>query len=211
MTPAETSHESPFVTIWDTPRETIRYIVSTDPRRHVNLLFFLAGALGGLAVWARLTERLDVPPAAVPVVCAMAGLVAIPLGHVGAWYKCFVGRLLGGQASRPEVVAVAAWSTVPTVVGTALLWAIRFVLYGAEVLRSEHPAIDASPRIVQLTLEIATMLFSAWSLCVSVIGFAEVNRFSIARSIATSLATPILGAALLVAIFVAAVLLRANQ
>lgn len=208
MTPEQTSHESPFVTIWEAPRETIRHIVSTDPRRHVNTLFFLAGAIGGLAVSVRLAEHRDVPLPAVPILCVGAGLLAIPLGHVGAWYKRFVGRLLGGQASRPEVVAVAAWSTVPTIVGSALLWAVRFGLYGTEVLRPDHPTIDASPRMLQLALEIATMLFSVWSLCVSVIGFAEVNRFSIARSIATSLVTPLLLAILAVTFVVAAVVLR---
>jgi hypothetical protein len=36
----------PFVTIWESPRETIRRVVATDPRRWVNLLFFASGFFG---------------------------------------------------------------------------------------------------------------------------------------------------------------------
>src|SRR5262249_42194986 len=124
MTPESMSDESPFITIWDAPRETIRRIVDRDPRFLVNPLFFAAAAVGTLDVLAELAQRFPIPPLMVPLACAVTGLIAIPLGHMNAWYKRFVARLFGGQATQQEAAAVAAWATVPTVIGHAALWAI---------------------------------------------------------------------------------------
>jgi hypothetical protein len=211
MTPEQTFDESPLIRIWEAPRETIRQIVSRDPRRGVTTLFFAAGAIGALDGLAQLGERFTLPLVAVPVVCVLTGIVAIPFGHMGAWYKRLVGRWLGGQATQPEVVAVAAWATVPTIVGHAALWLVRFALYGTEILQTNHPTIDASPRIVQLSLGLAATGFSLWSVYVSVVGFAEVNRFSVARSVATSLLTPVLILTAGIAILVGVIVFRASR
>ena len=130
---------------------------------------------------------------------------------MGAWYKRLVGRWLGGQATQPEVVAVAAWATVPTIVGHTALWLVRFALYGTEILQTNHPTIDASPRIVQLSLGLAATGFSLWSVYVSIVGFAEVNRFSVARSVATSLLTPVLILTAGIAILVGVIVFRASR
>ncbi len=211
MTPEQTLDESPLISIWEAPRETIRQIVSRDPSYGVTALFFAAGAVGALDGLAQIGERFTLPLMAVPVLCLLTGLVAIPLGHLSAWYKRLIGRLFGGQATQREVVAVAAWATVPTIVGHAALWVIRFALYGTEILQPEHPTIDASPRIVQLSLGLAATGFSVWSIYVSIVGFAEVNRFSVARSVATSLLTPVLILTTGVAILVGVIMFRASR
>src|SRR5262249_17744289 len=114
------------------------------------------------------------------------GLLNVPIGHMNAWYKRWVGGLLGGDATRIEVAAVAAWSLVPTIVGHGGLWIARFALYGRELFAVEHPTIDPAPPLVRPSFCIGALLFSGWSLAISVVGFAEVNRFSIARSIGTT-------------------------
>jgi hypothetical protein len=208
MTPEPTLDESPFITIWDAPRETIRQIVARDPGRGVSALFFAAGAIAALDGLAELAQHVSMPPLALPLMCVVTGVVTIPLGHLGASYKQLVGRMLGGQATRREATAVAAWSVIPTTVGHAALWMTRFALYGGEVLSAEHPTMDAAPGIVRLSLGLAAMLFSLWSFYVSVVGFAEVNRFSIARSIATSVLAPLLVLAVGALVVVAVVLVR---
>jgi Yip1 domain len=214
MTPEPTTDdtaESPFIGIWDAPRETIRRIAARDPWRHVNALFFAAGVVGALDGFSQLADAVPVPPIAVPVFCAMTGLVAIPFGHLGAWYKRLVGRLLGGQARQRDVVAVAAWSSVPMIVGHAAICGIRVALYGGEVFRADHPTMDASSALLQRSLGLAAMLFSGWSLYVSVVGFAEVNRFSIGRSVATTILTPLLIVAAFIAILVGVIAFRAGR
>src|SRR5258705_5304834 len=74
--------ESPFVTIWESPRETIRRVVATDPRRWVNALFFASGFVGVLTSWPRLLTLLEnveieVPLVLVPVTAVGVGLLTI--------------------------------------------------------------------------------------------------------------------------------------
>src|SRR6185369_10030103 len=78
--------ESPFVTIWESPRETIRRVVATDPRRWVNALFFASGFVGVLMSWPKLLTLLaqleiEVPLVLVPVAAVFVGLMTILTGH----------------------------------------------------------------------------------------------------------------------------------
>jgi len=179
--------ESPFVTIWEAPRATIRRLVATDPRRHVNALFFASGTVGTLTGLARSSDQFALPLMAIPLAALGFGALNVPGGHLNAWYKRWVGGLLGGTASRDAVVTVAAWSTVPVIVGHSALLLLQIALYGLEPFSAEHPTMDASSALLQLTFTLGTTLFTGWTVIVSIFGFAEVNRFSIWRSIATSL------------------------
>jgi hypothetical protein len=188
----EEPRESPFVTIWEAPRETIRYVVATDPWRWVAVLFFASGFVGALSSLPTTLEQrleLDVPVAVIFGVAVGFGLLAIPFGIGNAMFKRWVGSLLGGDARWQAVVAVGAYASIPSTVGYALVLAIQTALYGLEPFRPTHPTMDAAPPLVGLTMWLGLGLASFWSVCVSVVGFAEVNRFSIARSIATSLLT----------------------
>jgi hypothetical protein len=188
MTSAEDgADESPFVTIWETPRATIRRVVATDPRRRVNALFFAAGAVGTLSGLAGASDRIVLPPLAIALACLGVGALNLPIGHMNAWYKRWVGGLLGGTASRAAVVAVGAWATLPVIVGHGGLCLLQIALYGMEPFSAEHPTMDAASPLLRTTITLGRVLFTGWSAIVSISGFAEVNGFSIVRSIATSL------------------------
>jgi hypothetical protein len=99
----EQPRESPFITIWEAPRETIRWVVATDPRRWVVALFFLSGFVGTLSSLPTTLEQqleLEVPVPVIFAGAAMLGLLAIMSGILNAWFKRWVGSLLGGDASR---------------------------------------------------------------------------------------------------------------
>jgi Yip1-like protein len=184
--------ESPFVTIWEAPRETIRRVVATGPRRWVNALFFASGLVGVLMSWPRLLTLLErveieVPLVLVPVIAILFGSITILTGHLNAWYKRWVGALLGGDASRAAVVVVSAYASIPSTVGYALVLAIQLALFGAEPFSQAHPTMDAASPLLMRTLSLAAFASSVWAVCLSIVGFAEVNRFTVARSIATSL------------------------
>jgi len=181
------AEESPFVTIWEAPRATIRRVVATDPHRRVNALFFAAGAVGTLSGFASSSDRLALPPFAIALVCLGVGLLNLPMGRLNAWYKRWVGGLLGGNASRDAVVAVGAWATVPVSAGHGGLCLLQIALYGMEPFSAEHPTMDAASPLLRTSITLGRVLFTGWSAIVSISGFAEVNGFSIARSIATSL------------------------
>ena len=188
--PREGPAESPFVTIWESPRETIRRVVATNPRRWVNGLFFASGFFGTLtSLPTALEERIEieVPLEWIGAAALGIGLLSMVSGHLNAWYKRWVGTLLGGDAPRAAVVAVSAYASIPATVGHALVLAIEVALFGTEPFSPTHPAMDAASPLLTRTLSLGAFLSTVWAVCVSIVGFAEVNRFSIGRSIATSL------------------------
>jgi len=201
--------ESPLITIFEAPRETIRWVVATDPRRRVSALFFASGFVGALSsLPTTLEEKLEitVPIAGVLAIAVIIGIITIATGILNGWYKHWVGGLLGGKASRRAVVAVAAYASIPSTVGYAVVLAIEIALYGFEPFQPLHLAMDAAPTLLTLTMWLGLGLASFWSICVSVVGFAEVNRFSIARSIATSVLAVFIIAVWITAMAVAAVI-----
>ncbi len=181
MTP---KNESPFVTIWEAPRATIRRIVDSDPRLHVNLLFFGGGVVGMLSA-LRSHATFDIPPLFAAGGCILLGLLSVPFSHMGAWYMRSIGGWLGGTASRQEVAAAFAWAGVPTVVGGLALWVLQFALFGTELLSPERPTIDAASPLLLMTLRLAALLLGVWTSTASLLCFAEVNRFSVLRSLTT--------------------------
>ena len=199
VAPSDQAAESPFVTIWEAPGATIRRLVAVDPRRHVNVLFFLSGVVGTLMALVRSTDQFTLPPVAIAPAAFAYGVVNVPLGHLNAWYKRWVGGLLGGPATRQAVALVGAWSAVPVIVGHGLLLVIQVALYGLEPFSDEHPTMDAASPLLGLAFSLGSALCTIWGVIVSVVGFAEVNGFTLGRSIATSaLALVILTTAILV-------------
>jgi hypothetical protein len=194
MTPEAVAEESPLFTIWEAPRSTIRRIVDTDPRRGVNGLFFVAGAVAGLHVLAGRLDMLGLPLVAVPIACIVFGILYVPIGHLNALYRRWLGSWLGGTATRIEVAAASAWASVPVVVGHGTIWLVRLALYGSEALAAEHPTIDAASPLLRTTLDLGEVLFTLWSIAISLVGFAEVNRFSITRAIATAVLATLIAA-----------------
>ena len=171
----------------------------------MNALFFASGCFGALSsLPTALEERLEieVPLVWIGVLAVVIGLMAIPSGYLNAWYKRWVGTLLGGDAPAAAVVAVSAYASIPATVGHALVLAIQVALFGAEPFTSPHPAMDAASPLLTRTLSLAAFASSVWAVCLSIVGFAEVNRFTIARSIATSLL-----AVLFIAVTIAGVLI----
>ena len=175
--------ESPFITIWESPRATIRRIVDADPRRLVPLLFFAGGVRSGMTIPIPASISPEMFPLVLALVCVGAGVIAIPMSYGSAWYLRWIGSWFGGIASRAEVRASIAWAAVPSIVGTALLLGIRLALYGTEIFRDEQPTVDAASPLLTTSLSLAPLIFAVWSGVASIVCFAEVNRFSTTRAV----------------------------
>jgi len=208
MTPDDVADESPFVTIWEAPRATIRRIVESDPRRHVNLLFFGGGIVAVLNALRSHAPAVDLPAVLVLGACAGVGLASIPFSHLGAWYMRWIGGLLGGTASRREVAAAFAWASVPSVLGGLVLWVGQLALFGTELFRPDRPTIDAASPLLLQTMRLASILLGMWAATASMLCFAEVNRFSVLRSLGAWLLSIVVIAAGLALPVVAFFLLR---
>jgi hypothetical protein len=188
-----TAHESPFVTVWEAPRETIRRVVRDDPARHVNALLFAVGAAGFVESVTSTPPSSDWSPVTLAAAAAAIGVVSLGVGRLSAAYLRWVGALLGGVASRAEVLAAYVWSSVPSVAVALLVALVRFGVFGRAILGTEQSAATAAAPLLARTLWLAAMLGGLWSGVLGLVCYAEVNRFSIARAFAAELLAAAIG------------------
>jgi hypothetical protein len=177
---SQTNTASPFISIWTKPRETIRQIVETDPKKYVIVLAMLAGISQTLDRLSTRNYGDSLPVVAILAIGLVLGPIAgiISLYFGGALYR-WSGSLLGGQASPEEVRAAIAWSSVPTIFALPL-WIPQLLIFGQELFTRETPKIDANPILLVVLLSFAfiEIVMGIWGVIVLLKCLGEVNKFS---------------------------------
>jgi hypothetical protein len=176
---------TPWVMICTSPRETIRAIVDTDPRRRFVMLALLAGLAGavfqpGSAVWY------------VAVVAPLASLVGL---WVSGWLVSWTGGLLGGVASPVEVRAALAWAEVPNILA-AVIAGPTLVFLGA-----------GEETFAPVARAVFGILVGIWVSILNLVCVSEVHRFSLWRALgATLLAGLVVGVPVVLGVLIAVLL-----
>ena len=178
---------APWVTIWTSPRATIRRIVDTDPGKFAVGIAWVAGALGALdfeisaqrtqtggAVMARWLDSIGALGFAA-FACILGLFGVAMLFFLGRPYR-WSGEILGGTAQSVEVRAAIAWAQVPAIYITVLGVV-------AAIIASPEPAPTAPFPLWSLVRGI----LGVWALVISLKTLAEVHRFSAWRGLGTVL------------------------
>ncbi len=176
-TTAETpTQSSPWLTAWIAPRETIRRIIATNPRRQILLLAALLGIANLLSM------LIDAGPGFVSVTWSQLALAVVPgilagllLFYVWGFVLRLSSRLFGGRASQAEIRAAVAWSTLPHLITIA-------ALVGASILWMLEPGFVA-PRDLTLILQAILLVPAVWSWVLLVGMLAAANGFGILRGV----------------------------
>lgn len=191
---------NPWWGIWFKPRETIRWIVDTDPRLHFWVLVVSYGiirAFDQAVAWG-----LVLPPEAAPNAILFMILVVGPIAgwvmvYIFAFFLQMTGSWFRGQATLAEIRAVFLWSTVPYVVAMALVIIPLFGVLGFEVfndLLSQLKIYLGGQNISEAAWNSAFLFFIismsflglALRLRTFLVGYAEVQKFSMGRAVASS-------------------------
>lgn len=170
--------ESPFLTIWTRPRQTIRAIVETDPTRHVVTLAILDGvAAASLRASTRTLGDSFSFPTVLTIVIVVGSLVGLAALYVLGWLLALVGRWMGGRAGPEQFRAAIAWSSVPTIAGLPIGILLLAVL-GRELFTTRTPMIDAYPALglLRLAWQVVMTFLRGWSLMLLFKCVGEVQR-----------------------------------
>jgi signal peptidase I len=172
---AEVRPQSPWLSVWWAPRESIERIVAGPP----NHLVLLLAALGGAASAVNLlcgygvgTGLLD-GRALLGCLIGGGGLAVVNL-YIVAFVISWLGRRVGGNASAAAVRAAFAWSMLPMI-----LWLV-LALLAAGVLRSVAIVVPGSvPRLLYLLGSAC----SIWSMIMTLLMLGRVERFGFWRTV----------------------------
>lgn len=186
-----------FLTIWFSPRETVRRIVSENPSLHVTLLACLFGVSQALdrASMRNAGDKLPLPVilGVAVVLGPLGGLLAFWIySHLVRW----TGRWIGGTATRETIKTALAWGFVP-VVCSLPLWILELLLFGSELFQEEMPRVQAQPLLLipLLGLMFIELSLGIWSFVLTCNTVAEVQGF---RSAWRGFGNILLGAAVVV-------------
>ena len=171
---------SPWVSIWFSPRRTIRRVLDSEapPAWWPVIALAVVGQMIG-ALSFDPTGGVNVSASFMPVVL---GAVQIVFGVlIGPFLLAFTGSWFGGEADPSEIRQAVAWGYVPIAIA-GLGWIPVVLIYGGELAKPD-PQIPLPVAIVGLAVVIGAL----WSVVTQVIALSEVQRFSIARAIASML------------------------
>src|SRR6266571_1836476 len=163
----------PSLSVWTNPRKTIEKILITNSNRYVLLLAII------YVVIELVSRRVDAGHAKELLDWRTAGTVVFFGALVGILYLYafglafrWSGRLVGGRATSKELRAVVALSLVPIIAGTVLVIMIDVGLRLSVGSHAQWPILN----MALLTTELALTI---WSLVLTVVMLAQVQRFGI--------------------------------
>ncbi len=175
----------PLFAIWTQPRATIHRVVDR-PALQVMLIAVLVGIYNAInsAHSGKLGDLADPLLVLVLAIGIGATVLGIPLFYLTAWVIERTGRFLGGTASGKELRAAVAWANVPTLMGL-VLFALQLPFYREELFLATTPRIDADLwlQLGEVGFVLLRLALGLWGAVIIVLALAEMQGFSVWRSI----------------------------
>ncbi len=182
---------SPWLTMWYSPRKTIRQIVETDPQKQI---LFLSALLGISWALNQLSSRnagdklsfISVLIAAV-IGGSIIGIILVYL--MGALFH-WTGKKFGGKAPVEHLRAAYAWSWIPNI-WMLLIWLPVLLILGTDMFTSATPKIEATPilALILLGFTFANVVTGLLSFVFIISCISEVQQFSNWRAFGSLMAS----------------------
>lgn len=171
---------NPWIRMWTKPRETIRAIVTIDPRYR----FLTLSAVYGLPAMLQMAQNMSLgfsySLVGILLGCLFLSLFAGMIGiTIGSGLLYMTGKWLGGAATFLQVRCAVSWSNVTNIV-SILLW-VALILAFKKMLFTEMFATStftSGESNLLFIIFITQFVMSIWSLVLLVQATAEVQGFS---------------------------------
>ena len=174
-----------FKDIWWQPRKVFKYILAARVDEYVTLLLILVGIVRGFdrAISKSLGDNLSL--GAVIGFSVLGGAISGWIGyHIYAYVLSYTGKLLGGSASKQEILRVLAYAGIPNIITLAVI-VLQIAVFDIALFKSEEFLEDFGlVGVVFYTgLSFVEIVFSVWTLVLIVVGISEVQKMTISKAI----------------------------
>ena len=166
-----------WMTMWTSPRKTIRAIVDSNPKTSLFLIaainflqiFFYFNSYFSLSISYRFTITIIIAVILSPVLGAI-------WCYFFGWLIYIIGKKLGGSAAMTHVMAAYVWSRIPVTINV-FMWFILLVFSSDQLfmLYAEGLSLVFINCIIGIT--------GIWAFVLLVQALAELQRYSISKSI----------------------------
>ncbi|HKJ27891.1 MAG TPA: YIP1 family protein [Anaerolineales bacterium] len=194
LPPISFANLNPWWRIWLQPRKTIQSLITTDSRIHFWVLAVFYGIIRAASLSMDIALGDHIPPSDVALFILAAGSFSgiISIFFLSSLLK-IVGGLLGGSAESKHIRTVLVWATVPLNVLTVLGLFPLISLFGADIFTTD-------PKVQQflfgqgmtanfigqgllLWRNLLELIGSLYYLLILIIGYADIQKFNIWKSI----------------------------
>ena len=179
---------NPWTSIWLKPRATIEQIIASG-NSGVRLIILFFGVTFGISSALKDAENLQEIFFNALATVIMSPIVTIILLFVIGSIIHWIGKKLGGKASRVQIYTVLAWSSLP-LIGAALFEIVLTMM--VFILRANLILTTASYILMQLILALINFITAIWAFVILVNCLKQVQDFSMGKAIMSALSIPML-------------------
>jgi hypothetical protein len=194
---------NPWRTMWVEPRQTVRAVIAENPNRCLWLL----AAIYGFSSILNLFQSMAVGGAVSTWALVFLAAVLSPLwGYavfaIWAWLISWTGKWLHGAGNFTTVRAAYAWSCVP-LAPNALIWICLVLLLKGQLFQNfiDGHLLSSMQVTLLFVLLLAKMLFVIWAVVLYLNALAEVQKFSILKTILNVIIAGAIGAVVLIVLY----------
>jgi hypothetical protein len=188
---------NPWWRIWVQPRQTIRYLIDTDPKMHFWVLVVFYGIIRAVAMGMQAGLGDIFSPSQVATFILIGGPLSGVIGVflTGSLLEV-VSRIFGGRAEGQHIRTVLAWATIPMSVLVILGILPLLALFGSSVFASAEPQMQQFLHGRGFASEFLggglltwragmEIIGSLYYLVITVVGLAEIQQFGIWKAAGT--------------------------
>lgn len=178
-----------FLTMWTSPRKTIRRIIDSDPDSKLFVLSLIYG-LPMMFYYAQnaslgQTSRLSTILLIALIGAVIVGYIGI---NIGSALLYFTGKWIGGKATFKQVRASVAYSNVTNLVSIAI-WLVLMSMFKTSVFMSDFPYASSLGNFALLmnTIFLVQLVVAVWSVVIFIASLSETQGFSSFKAVINTL------------------------
>jgi hypothetical protein len=163
--------------VWIRPRKVFRDLAD----KPIGILDYLLSGVQGMVIVLALGRASNLGAktgvAEILLRAATQGmLIGIGIIWIQAWIYTWMGRRVGGAATRAQVLHVLAYGSVP-MVGSLTIWFLAALLLGNHAFIETPGAETETFETLLNAIQIGAFgLLSLWSIVLQIMGLSEVHR-----------------------------------
>ena len=192
----------PWFSIWVKPAKTIQNIIDYNPNYCLGFLSFIYGITSLFSLSQSLSLGFNVNFFAIIIADI---IIATFWGYfvfcISSFFVFFTGKWFGGKAIFKHVRACVAWSNVPMIINI-VIWIILLAVFKDRVFRdfTKTAILGSGTSALLYVFMLIQFVLSIWGIVIYINSLAQVQQFSIIRTICN-----IIVAAIIMAICVSVV------
>ncbi|MBM3207012.1 MAG: YIP1 family protein [Chlamydiae bacterium] len=176
---------NPWKGMWTNPKQTIRAVVTHDPRYRFITLCVINGLPAMLQVAQNMSLGFSYSLVGILLGSIFLSLFAGMIGiTVASGLLYLTGKWIGGMSSFLQIRCAVSWSNVTNVI-SILMWAILIVMFDKVLFTDlfETASFTKKESLLLMGVFLTQTVMSVWSLVLLVQSLAEVQGFSSWKSI----------------------------